>query len=70
MVAWNQAERTWDCPCHGSRFDCVGKVINGPANRDLARVHELESPEALVLNEESPGQEVSSGPGDLAPALG
>jgi len=70
MVAWNQAERTWDCPCHGSRFDCVGKVINGPANRDLARVHELESPEALVLNEESPGQEVRSGPGDLAPALG
>ncbi|HEX5613113.1 MAG TPA: FAD-dependent oxidoreductase [Burkholderiales bacterium] len=36
MVRWNRAERTWDCPCHGSRFDPLGKVINGPANRDLA----------------------------------
>jgi Rieske Fe-S protein len=37
IVAWNQLERTWDCPCHGSRFDCRGKVINGPAHSDLAR---------------------------------
>ena len=36
VVHWNPAETTWDCPCHGSRFDCYGKVINGPANRDLA----------------------------------
>jgi Rieske Fe-S protein len=36
MVTWNSLERTWDCPCHGSRFDRFGKVINGPANRDLA----------------------------------
>jgi glycine/D-amino acid oxidase-like deaminating enzyme/nitrite reductase/ring-hydroxylating ferredoxin subunit len=36
IVHWNGAGRTWDCPCHGSRFDCRGKVINGPANRDLA----------------------------------
>ncbi len=36
VVHWNRAETTWDCPCHGSRFDCYGKVINGPANRDLA----------------------------------
>jgi glycine/D-amino acid oxidase-like deaminating enzyme/nitrite reductase/ring-hydroxylating ferredoxin subunit len=36
VVHWNHSESTWDCPCHGSRFDPYGKVINGPANRDLA----------------------------------
>jgi glycine/D-amino acid oxidase-like deaminating enzyme/nitrite reductase/ring-hydroxylating ferredoxin subunit len=35
-VAWNHAEQTWDCPCHGSRFSPEGKVINGPAVTDLA----------------------------------
>lgn len=34
-VTWNAAERTWDCPCHGSRYDRFGTVINGPANDDL-----------------------------------
>ena len=35
IVHWNAAESSWDCPCHGSRFDRFGKVFNGPANRDL-----------------------------------
>jgi glycine/D-amino acid oxidase-like deaminating enzyme/nitrite reductase/ring-hydroxylating ferredoxin subunit len=37
IVTWNQAERTWDCPCHGSRYDRFGSVINGPANSNLPR---------------------------------
>ena len=36
-VAWNRAERSWDCPCHGSRFSGEGRVIQGPATRDLTR---------------------------------
>lgn len=35
IVPWNPAERTFDCPCHGSRFDAIGAVISGPANRNL-----------------------------------
>lgn len=31
-LKWNAAERTWDCPCHGSRFDTEGKVLDNPAN--------------------------------------
>jgi glycine/D-amino acid oxidase-like deaminating enzyme/nitrite reductase/ring-hydroxylating ferredoxin subunit len=38
IVQWNPSERTWDCPCHGSRFARDGRVINGPAFRDLAPV--------------------------------
>lgn len=34
-VGWNNKEKTWDCPCHGSRYNKYGKVINGPAPRDL-----------------------------------
>jgi Rieske Fe-S protein len=38
MVHWNAADLTWDCPCHGSRYDRYGKVVNGPAHEDLTPI--------------------------------
>ena len=40
IVAWNSTEKTWDCPCHGSRYDAYGRVYQGPANSNLEPVEE------------------------------
>lgn len=40
-VKWNQAEKSWDCPCHGSRFNINGEVLNAPAVKKLKDISEL-----------------------------
>jgi glycine/D-amino acid oxidase-like deaminating enzyme/nitrite reductase/ring-hydroxylating ferredoxin subunit len=44
IVAFDEVEKTWDCPCHGSRFDRFGRVIVGPANRDLTPARMASEP--------------------------
>ncbi len=45
IVRWNGNEKTWDCPCHGSRFDALGHVMNGPSIADLAPIDRSASAE-------------------------
>ncbi|HEY5948202.1 MAG TPA: FAD-dependent oxidoreductase [Kofleriaceae bacterium] len=57
VVRWNEVEKTWDCPVHGSRFDCEGRVLNGPASVDLDEAPaDLEAPGPIpqpVLGDEA-----------------
>lgn len=44
ILQWNNDEKSFDCPMHGSRFTTCGKVINGPAKGDLKKIDILEGP--------------------------
>jgi len=46
VVRWNSVEKSWDCPCHGSRFNGFGKVLNGPSLGDLAIAEGTEGTES------------------------
>jgi glycine/D-amino acid oxidase-like deaminating enzyme/nitrite reductase/ring-hydroxylating ferredoxin subunit len=55
IVRWNATETSWDCPCHGSRFDVQGNVLNGPARSPLATA-EIEETEDEHEDENRPRQ--------------
>jgi Rieske Fe-S protein len=42
IVSWNSAEKSWDCPCHGARYDIHGQVLTGPTTAALSKI-EFES---------------------------
>ena len=55
-VGWNEAEKSWDCPCHGSRFNPVGKLLNGPAVSDLATEEYDENAPMIPERYDQPGE--------------
>ena len=56
-VQWNGEAESWDCPCHGSRFEAAsGEVLHGPATHALSRLDEDEGRYEQLIGDDQPGQ--------------
>ncbi|MES2151144.1 MAG: FAD-dependent oxidoreductase [Pseudomonadota bacterium] len=62
VVHWNSAERSWDCPCHGSRFDTRGEVMHGPAAGALQAMTHTPEPTIPPASGRSEYQDQKPGP--------
>ena len=62
IVQWNAEEKSFDCPCHGSRFDAHGNVLNGPAKEGLQAYTPTDDEESSYLNLEDANRDTAQRP--------